>query len=216
MWIETQVFLGVIDAARIAQSVIAPGEAIWHLAMGDVARPDVKVPTWQDVKDTAGSLKERAMVRLKTVGAAEVVGGVAMLGGMLAADGVLRAIGVDDGLPFPTGPATETRDGYLLFLTPERLVLAEVASLAEERPFAMPRCRSRVRLMQHWTPEAIPGAALSLTHTSLRFGERWRLTIGRDPAEQSFDFWKHPKAPDNLAQVAAIAARLTALRRAAP
>lgn len=182
MWIETQVFLGVIDAARIAQSVIAPGEAIWHLAMGDVARPDVKVPTWQDVKDTAGSLRERAMVRLKTVGAAEVVGGVAMLGGMLAADGVLRAIGVDDGLPFPTGPATETRDGYLLFLT----------------------------------PEAIPGAALSLTHTSLRFGERWRLTIGRDPAEQSFDFWKHPKAPDNLAQVAAIAARLTALRRAAP
>ena len=162
MWIETQVFLGVIDAARIAQSVIAPGEAIWHLAMGDVARPDVKVPTWQDVKDTAGSLRERAMVRLKTVGA------------------------------------------------------AEVASLAEERPFAMPRCRSRVRLMQHWTPEAIPGAALSLTHTSLRFGERWRLTIGRDPAEQSFDFWKHPKAPDNLAQVAAIAARLTALRRAAP
>lgn len=216
MWIETQAFFGVIDATRIAQSVLAPGEAIWHLARGDVARPDVKAPTWQDVKDTAGSLKERAIARLKTVTAADVVGGAAMLGGMLAADGVLRAIGVDDGLQLPTGPATETRDGYLLFLTPARLVLAEVGSLAEERPFSMPRCRSRVRLMQHWTPEAIPGAALSLTHTSLRFGERWRLTLGRAPAEQSFDFWKHPKAPDNLAQVAAIAARLTALRGAAP
>ncbi len=215
MWIETQASLGVVDAARLAQSAIAPGEAVWNLAMGDVALPEARLPSWQDVKHTAASLKERALGRLETVRASEVVGGVAALGGMLVADGVLRAIGVEDGLPLSSGPATETRDGYLLFLTPARLVLAEVASLAEERAFAMPRCRSRVRLMQHWTPEAIPGAALSLTHTALRFGERWRLTIGRDPSEQSFDFWAHPKAPENLAQVASIAARITALRRAA-
>jgi len=212
MWIDTQSPLNLFDAARLAQSVLLPGEAIWHLAMGDVALPDAKAPSWQDVKAAAGSLKDKVVGGLKTVKASEVVGGAAMLGGLLVADGVLRAIGVDEGLALPTEQAGESREAYLLFLTPGRLVIADVASLCEERPFSLPRSRARVRAMQHWTPESLAHAPLSFTHTTLRFGDRWRLTLGREPAAQSFDFWKHPRAPDNLAQVAAIAARVASLR----
>jgi len=212
MWIDTQSPLNLFDAARLAQSVLLPGEAIWHLAMGDVALPDAKVPSWQDMKAAAGSLKDKVVGGLKTVKASEVVGGAAMLGGLLVADGVLRAIGVDDGLTLPGEQAGESREAYLLFLTPGRLVIAEVASLCEERPFSLPRSRARVRTMQHWTPESLADAPLAFTHATLRFGDRWRLTLGREPAAQSFDFWKHPRAPDNLAQVAAIAARVASLR----
>lgn len=212
MWIEIQSPLGIVDAARVARSVLSPDEAIWHLALGDVALPDPKAPTWQGVKDAAGSLKERAVAGLKTVKASDVVGGAAMLGGLLVAEGVLTALGVDDEVLLSTGPATESKEAYLLVLTPARLVVAEVTGLSETRAFSTPRCHARVRAMQHWTPGSIPGAPLSFAQTSLLFGDRWRLTLGREPAVQSFDFWKHPKAPGNLGQVAAIAARVAALR----
>jgi hypothetical protein len=204
VWIDAQSPLSLFDAARLAQSVLLPGEAIWHLALGDVALPDAKAPSWQDVKAAAGSLKDKVVGGLKTVKASEVVGGAAMLGGLLVADGVLRAIGVDDGLELPTEQAGESREAYLLVLTPGRL--------GEARPFSRPRSRARVRAMQHWTPESLADAPLAFTHATLRFGDRWRLTLGREPAAQSFDFWKHPRAPDNLAQVAAIAARVASLR----
>jgi len=181
--------------------------------MGDPARDDPKPPTWKDIKAAARGLTDKAVAGIRNAKAADVVGGAVVLGGMLVADSALRAIGVQDGLPVPEDAAAnnESLDGYVLFLTPARLVLAEIGSALVERPLSMPKYWSRVRAVAQWTPEALASAGLRFTREGAGRTERWRLALGPEPGAQRFDFGAHLKAHDNLAQAAAIAARVAAL-----
>lgn len=90
MWVETQTLLNIDDATRLARSIMTPGEALWHLAMGDVARDTPRPASWPDLRSGVRGLREKAVAgaqSLRGVKAADVAGGAVALGGLLAIDG---------------------------------------------------------------------------------------------------------------------------------